>query len=100
MPAKAKKAAPRKAASRVSSRRAVARSVRAPRPTKPIAKIPRPHREENIWTKQFFLEPQLKFFRKHTNAQVLLALFIGAVLFYFFIVWSNRVEIFPELFLW
>jgi len=100
MPAKAKKATPRKTASSAASRRVAARSVRAARPARPIAKIPRPHREESIWTKQYFLEPQIEFFRRHTNAQVLLALFIGAALFYFFIVWSNRVEIFPELFSW
>lgn len=100
MPAKAKKVSPAKkvAPSRVTPRRVAARPV-----AKPVAKSvarPRPvtRRNENMWTKLHFMEEQNAFFAAHPNSRILLAVFISAVVFYLFIVWTNRADILPQVF--
>lgn len=94
MPAKAKKAPAKvvaKSASKAKPRRVVSKSA-------PSVTASRPAQKHNVWTKPRFVEPQERFFEAHPNSKVLLALFVGVMIFYFIMVWMNRVEMFPQLF--
>lgn len=108
MPAKAKKAAPTKkvaparkavpvkkvAQSRVAPRRVVARPA-----ARPVASRATRTSQESIWTKHYFKDEQDDFFARHPNAKILLAMFIAALVFYMAIVWTNRADLFPQLFM-
>jgi|GEM_PF-2272561 len=75
--------------------------VIAKKPTIKIAtRISKPKKAENIWTKMYFMKEQDEFFMAHPNSKVLLAIFIGALILFLYIVWSNRMDIFPQAFMW
>jgi hypothetical protein len=91
MPAtKAKKSVPAKKA---PVKKAVAR------PAAP-ARVRAPRKDEDIWSKQFFLKEQEEFHTAHPNSKVLIALFTGALALFLYIVWSNKLDLFPQAFVW
>jgi hypothetical protein len=86
MPAKAKKAVPvkKKVTKSVKRSPAVSRKVRP--------------QGGNVWNTQFMMKEQEDFYVNHPNSKILITVFIGALLLFIYIVWSNRVDIFPKLF--
>ncbi|MBW7955947.1 hypothetical protein H3C66_04400 [Patescibacteria group bacterium] len=90
MPAKAKRPV-KKPAVKASSRRV---------PARPAVIARRPVAKEGFWTKQHFMREQNEFFSAHPNSKILLALFTGVLAFYLFIAWSNRMELFPQIYKW
>lgn len=99
MPAqKAKKAVPaKKAVTRPAVKAPVKKVVtRSAAPARSRAS----RKEENIWSKQFFLKEQEEFHAAHPNSKVLIALFTGALALFLYIVWSNKLDLFPQAFVW
>jgi|GEM_PF-1584726 len=95
MPAKAKKPSTSKVVAKSSVK---AKPRRVVSRTAPSVTASRPAKKHSVWTKPYFVEPQEEFFKNHPNSRILLALFIGVLVFYFILVWMNRVEMFPQLF--
>lgn len=57
-------------------------------------------KSEDIWTKQYFGKEQDEFYAKHPNSKVLIALFTGALILFLYIVWTNKLNLFPQAFIW
>lgn len=57
-------------------------------------------KSEDIWTKQYFGKEQEEFYAKHPNSKVLIALFTGALILFLYIVWTNKIDLFPQAFIW
>jgi hypothetical protein len=91
MPAKAKTSV-KKPAAKAKPRRVVSRTAPS------VSTSSKSIKKESIWTKPHFIEPQEEFFAKHPNSKILLTLLIAVLIFYFIMVWVNRVEMFPQLF--
>lgn len=91
MPAKAKKASIRRPLSptRTSNRRQAVTAAKV------AAKS-----DANFWTKPHFQKEQEHFFACHPNSKVLLTVFLLALVFYAFIAWENRMDLFPQLFMY
>jgi hypothetical protein len=71
----------------------------AARPAAPArARVAR--KSEDLWTKQFFGKEQDDFYAAHPNSRVLIALFTGALVLFMYIVWSNKLDLFPQAFMW
>jgi hypothetical protein len=106
MPApKSKKAMPtKKVVAKPAAKPATKASKPAPKkaPVRAAAPArPRPARKsEDIWTKQYFGKEQDEFYAKHPNSKVLIALFTGALILFLYIVWTNKLDLFPQAFIW
>ena len=99
MPAqKIKKAAPTKKVAARPAAKAPVKKVAA-RPVA-AARSRTPRKEENLFSKPFFLKEQEEFHAAHPNSKVLIALFTGALTLFLYIIWSNKLDLFPQAFVW